>query len=672
MTCPPAPPTFRLLDAYVGWDEHDVCRLTGLDDPGGIRLVYADGAPGGLRRHELLPWLPDRRLAPGCGACAWYLASANRGLLRRDPCQGAFHPLWPPDCDPGLAGSPSAVAARGHLLAAADARGVLVWRREGGQLAAEIAVPATALALTSWQELLVAQADAAELHRFDLAGGRLGRIATGVTGQVEALASGRDCTIWLLTRADGGALLLWRGARDGADFRPASVDELAAAVERTTLTATSDAGFCLTEVGEDGDPVADCFSWDGEPLAGIAVPASPPLAASGQLLTRAIDSGLPRCRWHRVRVEADVPTGTSVALAVSSSEEPTPDGAAPGPAGWEGCPAGIPHHDDWREAPPGTLDFLVHQPPGRYLYVRLRLTTVDGATTPTVRRVRLDFPRVTSAELLPPAYRQDPAADDFTGRFLSLFDASLEELDRAVERYPALLAARNVPDEVLPWLAGLLGLAFDPDWDAATRRRLLEAAPELYRRRGTPWALRKAIQIVFKVTPVLHELAADRDWAALGGRSRLRSSRLFGRSAARFRLDGSALSRAPLRAYGNPDDDPLTAQANRFQVLVPPRRGGPEPDRVALARLVERQAPAHVVAEVRLGGIGFVVGTWSAVGVDTAFTPLPAPVLGRDVPARGRPVSLGRHSVVWPGHAGRRAGVQLGVGSAVGIHTVAE
>jgi phage tail-like protein len=671
MTCPPAPPTFRLLDAYVGWDEHDVCRLTGLEDPDGIHLAFADGVPGGLRRHELLPWLPDRRLAPGCGPCAWYLAGHHRGLLRRDTCEDGFQPVWPQDCDPGLVQAPLTVAARGHVLAAADAGRVLVWRQEGGQLVAEIAIEAAALALTSWRELLVTTAEATALHRFDLAGGRRGRVATGVTGRIEALTTGRDCTIWLLTREDDGTLLLWRGVRDGGRYRRATVAELEAAVERTTLTAVADTGFCLTELGEDGDRAARCFTWDGEPLAGVAVPTAPSLAGSGQLLTRAIDSGLPRCRWHRVRVEADVPTGTSVAVAVASSEEATPGGAAPGPAGWEGCPAGIPHAEDWREGPPGVLDFLVDQPPGRYLYVRVRLTG-DGAATPTVRRIRLDFPRVTSAELLPPAYRQDPAADDFTGRFLSLFDASLEELDRAVERYPALLASGDVPDEVLPWLAGLLGLAFDSDWDAATRRALLRAAPELYRRRGTPWALREAIRIVFKVKPVIHELAADRDWAALDGRARLRSARLFGRSAARFRLGGSTLSGAPLRAFGNPDDDPLTAQANRFRVLVPPRRGGHEPDRLALARLVERQAPAHTVAEVRLGGLGFVVGTWSAVGVDTAFTPLPAPVLGRDVPPRGRAVRLGRHSVVWPGRTGRGAGVRVGEGSAVGIHTVAE
>ena len=138
-----------------------------------------------------------------------------------------------------------------------------------------------------------------------------------------------------------------------------------------------------------------------------------------------------------------------------------------------------------------------------------------------MHRIRLDFPRITSADQLPAVYTQDPAAADFTERFLSLFDAAFEEADRAVERYPALLDPTGVPDEVLPWLGGLLGLAFDPGWDATTRRELLAAIPGLYRGRGTPAALSKAIRIVFGVDVAIHELFTDRDWAALNRASRL-------------------------------------------------------------------------------------------------------------------------------------------------------
>jgi len=118
------------------------------------------------------------------------------------------------------------------------------------------------------------------------------------------------------------------------------------------------------------------------------------MAYLGQLITRAIDSGMPRCRWHRVRVDADVPSGTTLEIAVATSEldptgkEPPPQGDPTKAVGWEKFKAGVPHLLDWQVAPAGTLDFLIKQPPGRHLYVRLR-PTGDSKASPVVRRVRL-------------------------------------------------------------------------------------------------------------------------------------------------------------------------------------------------------------------------------------------------------------------------------------------
>jgi len=672
MSCAPGPPTFRLLDYLVGWDPLDVYQLTDPGNPGGIRLAPVGGAGPG--RGDFLPWLPDPRLAPGCGRCAWYLAAPRRGLLRRDHC-GGWQPAWPSACDPGLARNPHLIAARGHLLATATQEAVYLWRREGEQLAAVVPGHATALAVTPWGEILLARDGSADLSRFDLAGVPRGQIVTGMTGRVEALAVGRpltsdgSCTIWALTET-GGTWQLWRGQRGSPDrYQQATLDDLAAAAEKTGLADATDQGFCLAEPGPDGDQVISCFNWDAEPVTGLSG-GTPALHAAGQLLTMAIDSGRPRCRWHRVRVDADVPAGTGLAVAVATSEDPTPDGTT-APPGEDGWPAGPPNPDDWQDGGAASADFLVDQAPGRYLYVRLRLTG-DGTASPVVHRIRLDFPRVTSADQLPAVYAQDPAAADFTERFLSLFDAAFEEADRAVERYPALLDPGGVPDEVLPWLGGLLGLTFAPGWNAVIRRNLLAAAPVLYRGRGTPGALSQVIKIVFGIDVAITELAADRNWAALGQASRLGSSRLFSRSRTRFRVGSSALSSAPLRSFGQPDDDPLTAQANRIRVLVPRAPGGGL-DLAALRQLVVSQAPAHTVTEVRPGGLGLVVGVWSAVGVDTALAPLPAPVLVASTPAgAGQPVTLGRHSVLWPSARGSRAGIRLGAGLAVGMNTVAQ
>ncbi|MBP2330395.1 phage tail-like protein [Kibdelosporangium banguiense] len=637
MTCAPGPATFRLLDAYVGWDQdqQNVERIVGFTDPAGIRLAHSGSSPEGPTRSQLLPWFPDRRLAPGCQPCAWYLLAGAR-LTRRDECAGGWKPVWSRACDPGLLRDPISVAARGHRVAVVDSGRVLVWRNEGEQLAGVIRLGKASLAaLAPDDEVLVARDGRTDLARFSSDGRWLGALPTGADGRVVGIRSGPCRSIWLLSEDNTGFHI--HVSESGGKFNTATLGQLAAAIPPSSLVSAGDEGFCLTEPGHDG-PVTSCYTWQGEPR-----PEEPPMPQqyerTGSMVTTKIDSGISRCRWHRVRVDAQVPTGTAVTVQIVVSED---DNYA---------------DSDWQTAPPGTTDFLIDQPPGRFLTLRLGMSG-DGSATPVVSRIRLDFPRVTSADLLPPAYRQDPVADDFTERFLSLFDATMAEIDRVIERYPALLDPAGVPDRALPWLAGLLGLSFEAGWDARTRRALLKAAPALYRRRGTPWAIEEAARIVFGVTPVINELATDRRWAHTGGKGPgLGAVRLFGRSASRFRIGGSALGAAPLRAFGNPDSDPITEHAYRFRVLLPAGSA----DEKALRRLVERQAPAHTVGSVRTGGVGFVVGSRSTVGVDTAFVPLPPPVLGG--------LRLNRDGVIRPGPRGPRRGVSVGVVSAVGVHT---
>ncbi|WP_410667680.1 phage tail protein [Amycolatopsis sp. cmx-4-68] len=635
MTCVPTAATFRLLDDVVGWDQDVVTNLVGFEAETGVRLAYAGQSPDGPTRAQLLPWFPDPRLAPGCGPCGWYLVADHR-LLRRDTCDGGWRPVWAPSCDPRLLPAPTAVAARGRRIAVVDSGRVFVWRNEGDHLTAVIELPgARTVALAPDEQVLVARAGSDRLWRYGPDGRLREVVRTHVGGEILGIRTGPGRTIWLLTE-EAGRFRVYR------NHTGSTVDELAAALPPSTLVAADDDGFCLRERGPEGD-VTSCYDWTGQPRE-EPPPESGWFESRGEFTTGPIDSGISRCRWHRVRVTADVPAGTAVSVSVVVSED---DRFA---------------DSDWQTAPPGVTDFLVDQPPGRHLTVRVRLSG-DSATTPVLHRVRLDFPRSTSADLLPAAFRQDPAADDFTERFLSLFDATTAEIDQVIERYPALLDPAGVPDAALPWLAGLLGLSFEAGWDAATRRKLITAAPGLYRRRGTPGALADAIEIVFGVKPVIDELAGDRHWAQVRAAAApatargLGSVRLFGRSSSRLRLGTSTLGATPLRAFGDPDTDPLTEHAHRFRVLLP--AGAADED--ALRRLVVRQAPAHTRGSVRTGGAGFVVGTRSTVGVDTAFVPLPPPVVGG--------ARLNHDGVLRPGPRGARQGVTVGVVSAVGVHT---
>jgi phage tail-like protein len=681
MSCLAEPVVFRLLDGIVGWDPLDSTGLEGLDEVrGGVALARV--SPNAVDPSMLLPFLPPARLAPGCGKCRWYLVTPPPSRLLRlecgvelPPCEGPYpcgEAFVPIPCLPDLREG-VAVAARRHLVATSDrgASEVRIFGASGAELLAVIPLADPgALAFSPRGELVVAAGGPApRLLRFSLSGTPLGEWPAPLpvaNGSVDRLAFARDCSLWLVMAAADGSLTLWRATREAPAFVAADVRDLAANFDATTLVLASGDGFCFRD-GPRGPTC--CFDWYGHPTT--TLPPAPPVARArqGQLLTVPIDSGRPRCRWHRVRLEATVPMGTTLAVAVATSEAPAPaaQGDPLAEIGWETFPAGVPHPSDWDAAPRGSLDYLIRQPPGRYLHLRLRLSG-DGAATPVVHRIRIDFPRSTSLEHLPPVYREDPRAEDFTERFLSLFDASIGELDRAIERLPALLDGGAVPEGVLPWLGTFLDLAFESSWTAERRRALLAATPDLYRRRGTKEGLAAAIRQVLGVEPVIEELAAGRAWGALAHSAQLGSVRLFGRARARFTLGASALCRAPMRSFGDPALDPLSAPAWRLRVLIPaaPGTGAASGDlQTRLARLLDSQKPAHTIVTTRVGGTGFVVGSWSAAGVDTVLAPLPAPVLG----GPSGNVRLSRATVLWTRRDGARGGFSVGRTAAVGIHT---
>jgi phage tail-like protein len=662
MTCAPDQAMFRLLDALVGWDVDVVEKLSGLDAASGITLTpLAEQSTSATLSHAL----PPARLARGCGPCEWFLVTCcppKSRLLRLNPCASEWQPVWAASCDPAVLGCATAIAVHCDRLAIADvgAHRVWIWRRYGQELVTSIPLAHPGpIAWAPWGEWLIVDRGALRLRRFDPAGHERDG-AVPLPGAADRIGVDQHCRVWLITR-EQNVHRIWRWARGESRFLSQSVQALLAAFPDTHLRHVSDRNFCI----EASDGSLRCFDCHGRD-ASMPEEEKPPqlYEMQGQLLTLAIDSGMPRTRWHRVRIDADVPTGTDVSVAVSTQEEPTP---APqgfsGDRGWESFAAGVVHPSDWESTPHGAFDLALSQPPGRYIFVRIRLSG-DGQRTPVVRRIRMDFPRRTSLDSLPGVYRENPQAEAFTERFLAIFDAAIEDIDRVIERHPALLDVQGVPNEVLPWLGSFLDVAMDPSWTEQQRRAVLKAVPELYRRRGTSEGLRRTLQLLFGTDVAIDESGPARPWSSVG-QARLDSVRLFGRSDARMRVGRSALSRTRVWSVGNPDLDPLNAGAFRFRVLVPKLTDSRVHEQ--LTRVVEAQKPAHTVASVHSGGQGFIVGQNIHVGIDTAFVPLPLAVLG----STAHDFRLGRNAVLGSRYCSS-ATLRVGRTSAIGIHTVME
>lgn len=653
----PRAPTFRLLDARVGWDGLAE-GIEGLTDPAGLTL--ARQSPGAIDVAVLAPWLSPAAFAWGHRRDAWYLVTSTT-LLRWEPVPRAF---LPPGADAARLTGATAVAARHHRVAVARLLHdeVVVFARDGADLVARVPVRRPGpLVVRPDGSVWVCERATGAIRVISPAGEPRGRLPLRLpTERAVRFAVAADHTRWLVTRDDAGHHRLWQADAGARRFTPAGVDDARRHLAANGLHSAGAGGFTLAVCHPDGGVTADPRGWDGLPLGDRPLCGErPPVRATrGQLLVGPIDSGILRCRWHRVRVDAELPRATRVTLAVATAETPeavSPGAATGGPVEWRTFAPGPPHPEDWQQS--DALDLLVDQPPGRYLYLRLRLEG-DGAGTPVVRGVRLDFPRVTSMDHLPVAYRRDAIAEDFTERFISLFDAAVEDTDRAFERAPALLDTDRAPPPVLEWLGGLLDVRFDPLWDDQRRRAIIEAIPELYRRRGTLTGLRRALALTLGVEPVVDDRSADAPWGAIGRTSVLGGTRLFGRHRARFSLDASRLGQAALVSHGDPVHDARLAIAHRVFIAVP-RALATAIGRDRLERTVQSQKPAHVDAIVRVGHSHFIVGAASMLGVDTLLQHPPRPILGGP---KGN-VRLGRESVIRPPRHGRRAGLDLGHGA---------
>jgi phage tail-like protein len=578
-------PTTRLLDGRTGWDARPGDGLSGVAlDAGVLRLARA--APVGGDRAVASPALGRGRDG------TWWLGG-RWGLRRMGPCDNDFH-LW------RESRRVVALAVRGRRIAVALGSGLVeAFDTESGHQLAEVEVPDAVLV--------------------ELA-------ADGSIGVVDRLGRRTDLDpSGLICRADPGCR---PGDPLPAQPQPPWPIGVTAGPNGFRLSGGGTFDWRGHRFDEDADLLAEQNSYHRQ----------------GQFLSSALDSGIPGCRWHRIRVDADLPTGTRLEAAFATTDGPA-EGRIPQPAepgAWSEFPAGDPHLVDWFPVGAGA-DSILSLPPGRYGYLRLRLTG-DGRNTPAVYQVRLDLPRATSLDHLPAAYSEDPVARDFAERFLSLFDAQLEQIDEALARRGALLDADALPDDALGWLAGLLGTGFEAEMDVPSRRALLGEAPGLFRRRGTSAGLIQLLRVGFGVEASVDELGTARPWGAVG-QAHLGSVRLFGSSTVRVRLGTSRLGRSLLTSEGNPDEDAILAGAHRIRVHVPAGT-----DAALVTRVVRSQIPAHVLADVRVASAGFVATTLR-LGVDTVLrSPDPAIVGG---------ITLGRRGVVANGH---RAGTDWWAG----------
>ena len=228
---------------------------------------------------------------------------------------------------------------------------------------------------------------------------------------------------------------------------------------------------------------------------------------SATLLTEVFDGQEPGCAWHRLMLDGSIPPGTQVQVATRCADEAEllPD------LPWHDEPAPVlrPHGSElpWLMQAPGasadtdaaqgqgTWELLFQRARGRWLQLRLRLLGNELAT-PRLVALRAWRPRFSYAQrYLPAVYREDAVSADFLERFLANFEGQFTALEDRIAAASALFDVRSAPAETLDWLGNWLGLVLDPSLDEKRRRQLIRHAMPLYQYRGTPAAVRLAVQL---------------------------------------------------------------------------------------------------------------------------------------------------------------------------------
>ena len=287
----------------------------------------------------------------------------------------------------------------------------------------------------------------------------------------------------------------------------------------------------------------------------LAAQPRPRYRLEGNLETAVFDGKEPDCVWHRLLIDGRIPPDTAVIVECRAANDLTVLAQMP----WHMEPrlynrhtgSELPFHhpfsdDETNLDGVGTWELLMQQAVGRYAQLRLTIRG-NGRATPRLRALRLYYPRFSYLrQYLPDVYQYDEISASFTDRFLANVEGSFTTLEGSIAQVQMLLDVDTTHKEYLEWLADWFGVILDPDWDEARRRLFLRYAIDLFRQRGTPAGLLRALRLALDPCP--DDSLFTEDVLAEGGEG----TRIVRNS---IRLVEQYLTRSrPGVVYGDPTD----------------------------------------------------------------------------------------------------------------------
>jgi phage tail-like protein len=261
------------------------------------------------------------------------------------------------------------------------------------------------------------------------------------------------------------------------------------------------------------------YIWNGEAHTVTVLELQPQIlgwegssAPEGIWLSKAFDSTEAETIWHKFTLDADIPDGTQIRVSYycSDSEMLPLQGMLWRVDDWiseeshsfrEKLAALGPY---WSQPVVNPVDALFFGAQGRYMWLKVEWIG-SVRHTPLLHRLRVYFPRESLLSYLPAVYQEEDSSKDFLARFLSLFGTLFDSLEEQIDSMAKQFDRERIQGKQLRWLGSWLGLDSDEHWSDEWVRRLIRAAPELYRYRGTRRGIGKLVETVTGMPPIIVE-----------------------------------------------------------------------------------------------------------------------------------------------------------------------
>lgn len=224
-------------------------------------------------------------------------------------------------------------------------------------------------------------------------------------------------------------------------------------------------------------------------------------AATGIYCMKPVDGGENGFRWDRVAADAWLPEDTALRVYAYSSDD----------RDWDGWGALEEAFRSTESDPDGVMRQVFGSPvaksgdfyltlSGRFLWLAFELTAT-GAGSPEIRGIRLWMNADHMVDYLPAIYR----GEDFTRRFLSIFNSMYQDMDAVLDELPAYMDFEHTSGDMLRCLASWV--CVDSGEDDEAFRELIRSALDDYEDLYTVEGVRRSIRRLTGREPILIEHA---------------------------------------------------------------------------------------------------------------------------------------------------------------------